>query len=235
VPGLGPKRALQLSRELGIASIADLDLDAAVRAGRLRGLSGFGARSEERILRGIGVITHDVTLRDALRGLPPEATEDEIKRKWAGSGGCGDNSKKLAVPADCRDSARKRRRRRLPIRRPDNSNKLDDWSQRLVTVKDLLGDFHTHTSLTDGIASLADMVAAAAARGYEYYAVADHAPNLVMQRMTDQKMLDQRAEARALADRVGLTLLHGTELNIAPDGSVDWEADFLQGFDIRVA
>src|ERR1700685_1791306 len=54
VPGVGPKRALQLSRELGIGSVADLD--AAVRAGRLRGLSGFGAKSEERILRSIGVL-----------------------------------------------------------------------------------------------------------------------------------------------------------------------------------
>ncbi|HEY6492652.1 MAG TPA: PHP domain-containing protein, partial [Trebonia sp.] len=96
-------------------------------------------------------------------------------------------------------------------------------------------DLHTHTDLTDGIVSLAGMVAAAEARGYEYYAVTDHAPNLVMQRMTDQKMLAQRDQLRALADTVGLALLHGTELNIAGDGSVDWDEDFLRGFDICVA
>src|ERR1700722_7217020 len=77
VPGVGPKRALQLSRELGVGSIADLD--AAVRAGRLRGLSGFGAKSEERILRSIGVITRDQPLRDALRSLPGDATEEQIE------------------------------------------------------------------------------------------------------------------------------------------------------------
>jgi DNA polymerase (family 10) len=79
------------------------------------------------------------------------------------------------------------------------------------------------------------MIAAAEQRGYEYYAVTDHAPNLVMQRMTDEKMLAQREELRALADSTGMTLLHGTELNIAPDGSVDWDEDFLSGFDICVA
>ena len=97
----------------------------------------------------------------------------------------------------------------------------------LVELTDLRGDLHTHTNLTDGIASLADMVAAARARGYAYYAVTDHAPNLVRQQMTDEKMLAQRAEVAALADRAGLALLHGTELNIGPDGSVDWEAGFL--------
>ena len=57
-----------------------------------------------------------------------------------------------------------------------------------------------------------------------------------MQRMTDEKMLAQRAElARARRQRAGLTLLHGTELNIAADGTVDWDADFLAGFDLCVA
>jgi DNA polymerase (family 10) len=79
------------------------------------------------------------------------------------------------------------------------------------------------------------MLAAAEQRGYAYYAVTDHAPNLVMQRMTDEKMLRQREELRALADSTSMALLHGTELNIAPDGSVDWDEDFLSGFDICVA
>jgi DNA polymerase (family X) len=77
------------------------------------------------------------------------------------------------------------------------------------------------------------MIAAAEKKGYEYYAVTDHAPNLFMQRMTDEKMLAQRAELNAL--KSGMVLLHGTELNIAPDGSVDWDEDFLAGFDICVA
>ncbi|MCO6007901.1 DNA polymerase/3'-5' exonuclease PolX [Actinoallomurus purpureus] len=106
----------------------------------------------------------------------------------------------------------------------------------LVELADLRGDLHTHTDLTDGVASLEDMVAAAAERGNEYYAITDHAPNLFMQRMTDEKMLAQREAVRALQDRCpDMTLLHGTELNIDPDGEVDWPAEFLAGFDVCVA
>jgi DNA polymerase (family 10) len=104
---------------------------------------------------------------------------------------------------------------------------------RLVRVDDLRGDLHTHTDLTDGVASLETMADAARRGGYQYYAVTDHAPDLIMQRMTDEKMLAQRERVRALDAE--LELLHGTELNIGPDGSVDWDADFLAGFDICVA
>ncbi|MEU6867745.1 DNA polymerase/3'-5' exonuclease PolX [Streptomyces sp. NPDC046876] len=106
----------------------------------------------------------------------------------------------------------------------------------LLTERDIKGDLHTHTDLTDGLASLEDMVAAAAARGYAYYAVTDHAPDLSMQRMTKEKILAQRAQVRALDRTVrGMRLLHGTELNIGPDGGLDWPDDFLAGFELCVA
>jgi DNA polymerase (family 10) len=105
----------------------------------------------------------------------------------------------------------------------------------VITVADLEGDLHTHTDLTDGTASLVDMLTAAAGRGYHYYAVTDHAKNLPMQRMTEDKMLAQRDRLRMLADTIDMELLHGTELNIDPEGEVDWDADFLAGFDIRIA
>ncbi|WP_225098319.1 DNA polymerase/3'-5' exonuclease PolX [Streptomyces sp. CoH27] len=106
----------------------------------------------------------------------------------------------------------------------------------VVTEKDIRGDLHTHTDLTDGLAPLEEMVAAAAERGHRYYAVTDHAPNLYMQRMTDAKILAQRERVRELdgAHR-RMRLLHGTELNIGPDGAVDWPDDFLAGFDLCVA
>ncbi|MET7394872.1 DNA polymerase/3'-5' exonuclease PolX [Dactylosporangium sp. NPDC005572] len=105
----------------------------------------------------------------------------------------------------------------------------------LVTQEDIRGDLHTHTDLTDGVAPLADMVAAARARGYEYYAVTDHAKNMPMQRMTDDKMLEQRRALRELETGDGPVLLHGTELNIGPDGELDWPDPFLAGFDLCVA
>ncbi|MFE7214620.1 DNA polymerase/3'-5' exonuclease PolX [Streptomyces sp. NPDC001698] len=106
----------------------------------------------------------------------------------------------------------------------------------VVTEGDVRGDLHTHTDLTDGLAPLEEMVAAAADRGYAYYAVTDHAPGLAMQRMTEEKVLAQRERVRSLDGRHhGMRLLHGTELNIGPDGDVDWPGEFLAGFDICVA
>jgi DNA polymerase (family 10) len=105
----------------------------------------------------------------------------------------------------------------------------------LLQQGDLRGDLHTHTNLTDGLSTLEEMIAAARARKYAYYAVTDHAPNLYMQRMTDDKMLSQRARIRKLEAEGRMVLLHGTELNIDPDGGVDWGPEFLEGFDIRVA
>ena len=106
---------------------------------------------------------------------------------------------------------------------------------KLVELKDIKGDLHTHTNLTDGLAPLEQMIATARQRRYAYYAVTDHAPNLYMQRMTDEKMLAQRDELRKLARQGNMVLLHGTELNIDPEGNVDWEAGFLDDFDVCVA
>lgn len=111
----------------------------------------------------------------------------------------------------------------------------------LVQVGDVRGDLHTHTNLTDGVGTLGEMVGVATARGYEYFAVTDHAPNLFMQRMTLEKMLLQRDQLRGLEARLAgdgdpvMTLLHGTELNIGADGTVDWPDEILAGFDVCVA
>ncbi|PZG21126.1 DNA polymerase/3'-5' exonuclease PolX [Nonomuraea aridisoli] len=105
----------------------------------------------------------------------------------------------------------------------------------LVTENDVRGDLHTHTDLTDGLASLEEMAAAAAERGYAYYAVSDHGPDLFMQRMTLDKARSQRERLRELDETCPVRLLHGVELNIGPDGDVDWPADVLAEFDVCVA
>jgi len=113
---------------------------------------------------------------------------------------------------------------------------LDGTLPDVLTRKQIRGDLHTHTNLTDGLATLEQMLESASGFGYAYYAVTDHAPNLFMQRMTDEKMLAQRRQLRKLQDRYPkMTLLHGTELNIDGEGNVDWDADFLDGFDVCVA
>jgi DNA polymerase (family X) len=112
----------------------------------------------------------------------------------------------------------------------------DGTLPHLVQLEDIRGDLHTHTNLTDGTVPLETMVKAAAAHGYAYYAVTDHAPNLVMQRMTLDKARAQREAVRKLDGKhQGMRLLHGSELNIDPDGAVDWPAEILAEFDVCVA
>jgi DNA polymerase (family 10) len=106
----------------------------------------------------------------------------------------------------------------------------------VVQEQDIRGDLHTHTDLTDGLAPLEQMVETAASMKHAYYAITDHAPNLYMQEMTDEKMLRQREQVRSLQKKYPkMTLLHGTELNIDPAGEVDWPPEFLAEFDVCVA
>jgi DNA polymerase (family X) len=333
VPGLGPKRALQLSKDLGIATVGDLE--AAINEGRLRNLAGFGPKSEERISRGLSVLTRDgvplnvamttatgivaalsrhtdrVGYAGSLRRMRETVGDIDVLATAAGDGRAAaimDAFRDLAdeiivsgptktsiraaggLQADLRvvtpecwgaalqyftgSQAHNVAVRQIAVRaglklseyglflgeeliasateedvygalglqwvpppmREDTGEveaALKGQTPRLVQDNDIRGDLHTHTNLTDGVASLEDMIKAAEASGYEYYAVTDHAPNLVMQRMTDEKMLAQREQVSKIQS--SMALLHGTELNIAPDGSVDWGADFLSGFDMCVA
>ena len=107
----------------------------------------------------------------------------------------------------------------------------------LIDVGDVLGDLHVHTDMSgDGRDSLEAMVAAAAHRGYEYLAITDHAEGLAINGASREQMLAQRRRMEDLQERYpDIALLHGAELNIGRDGGVDYDADFLAGYDFCVA
>jgi DNA polymerase (family X) len=101
----------------------------------------------------------------------------------------------------------------------------------------LSGDFHVHTSVSgDGRASLEQMLAVAVARGYGVLAITDHAEGTVSGVSRDA-LLEQRQHVMALQKQLGssLRLLHGVELNIGPEGQLDYDAEFRRGFDWCVA
>ena len=107
----------------------------------------------------------------------------------------------------------------------------------LVRTEDLRGDLHDHTDRSgDGRDPVEDLVAAAVERGLDYLAITDHAEDLRINGVSREDMLAQREELRDLEQRRGdIRLLHGAELNIAADGSLDYDDDFLAGFDWLVA
>jgi DNA polymerase (family 10) len=104
-------------------------------------------------------------------------------------------------------------------------------------MEDFRGDLHVHTSLSgDGRSSLEEVLASAADRGYAYIAITDHAENLAFNGVSREKLLKQREEIDALRDRYPeMTILQGAELNIGPDGGLDYDADFRRSLDWCVA
>lgn len=107
----------------------------------------------------------------------------------------------------------------------------------LVAEADLRGDLHVHTDLSgDGREPLEAMLAAAAARGYEYVAITDHGEDLTINGASRQQLRAQRAQIARLQERYpGMRILQGCELNIAPDGSIDYDPEFLEELDWGVA
>jgi DNA polymerase (family 10) len=108
---------------------------------------------------------------------------------------------------------------------------------RYLSQTDLRGDLHVHTDLSgDGHSSLAEMVGVAAHLGYQYLAITDHAQDLTINGVSREEMVAQREQIAALMRRQpGITILHGVELNIGADGSVDYDPEFLAGFDWVIA
>jgi DNA polymerase (family X) len=106
-----------------------------------------------------------------------------------------------------------------------------------VTLPDVRGDLHVHTALSgDGKSSLEDVLSSAAERGYEYLAITDHAENLTMNGVSREQLAVQRVQIDALRGRFpGLTVLHGSELNIDRDGHVDYDEGFRRTLDWCVA
>ena len=106
-----------------------------------------------------------------------------------------------------------------------------------VRLDEVRGDLHVHTTLSgDGKSTLEEIVSAAAGRAYEYLAITDHAENLSMNGVSREQLMEQRAQIDAIRNRhPRMTLLHGSELNIGPDGGVDYDADFRRTLEWRVA
>jgi DNA polymerase (family X) len=105
----------------------------------------------------------------------------------------------------------------------------------LIELGDIRGDLHMHTTLSDGHASVEEMAAAARELGHEYIAITDHsASHGFGNDVQPDELLRRLEEIRALPD-LGIAVLAGTETNVLPDGSLDYEDDVLEQLDWVVA
>jgi DNA polymerase (family 10) len=108
---------------------------------------------------------------------------------------------------------------------------------RLVEREDVRGDLHCHTTLSDGHNTLEEMAEAARSRGYGYLGITDHsASHGFGHHVSPDRLRERIAEVRELnAGLRGLELLAGSEVNILPDGSLDYEEELLAELDWVIA
>ena len=104
---------------------------------------------------------------------------------------------------------------------------------QLVTLADMRGDLHMHTTASDGHNSIEQMARAALERGYEYIAITDHSATHGFGDHVTPDELERQIErvAEVNARLEGIEVLAGTETNILPDGSPDYDDDLLARLD----
>ncbi len=107
----------------------------------------------------------------------------------------------------------------------------------LIELADIRGDLHSHSVASDGRATIPEMAEAARERGYGYFAVTDHSATHGFGNHVTPEELERQIErvARANQQLDGITVLAGTETNVLPDGSVDYEDELLERLDWVVA
>ena len=129
----------------------------------------------------------------------------------------------------------------IPPELREGRGELDAAERRalptLITLADIRGDIHSHTTETDGRDDIEAMAIAARDAGFTYLAITDHSKALAMANGLDEpRALAHAARVRDISDRLdGITLLAGVECDIRPDGSMDLSEDCLAQLDVVVA
>lgn len=108
----------------------------------------------------------------------------------------------------------------------------------LVQTAAIVADLHMHTTWSDGKLSVLEMARAARDRGYQYIAITDHSVSLgIANGLSVERLQQQAQEIRAANAELGpeFRILHGTEMEIRADGTLDYPDDVLAGLDFVIA
>jgi len=107
----------------------------------------------------------------------------------------------------------------------------------LLAVEDLRGDLHAHSTWSDGASTIRQMADKAASLGYEYIAMTDHSPSSRIAKGLSIKRLWQKKEEVEKINSEGraIRILMGSEVDILPDGSLDYPDEVLRELDFVVA
>lgn len=123
-----------------------------------------------------------------------------------------------------------------PTMREDGSEFDRDLSN-IVTLDDIDGDIHMHTTYSDGAFSIRDMIEANIKKGYQFMVITDHSQSLkVANGLQVERLLRQNEEIKQLNEEYDeIDIYSGTEMDILPDGSLDYDDDVLAQLDYVIA
>lgn len=127
----------------------------------------------------------------------------------------------------------------IPPELREDSSEVDQFKEDygLISLSDIKGDLHMHTTWSDGAHSIEEMADVCRKKGYHYMAVTDHSQYLkVANGLTAERLKKQREEINRLNEKYDdFTILSGIEMDILPDGSLDFSDEILKEADIVIA
>ncbi len=114
---------------------------------------------------------------------------------------------------------------------------LDGKLPKLVTLKNIKGDFHVHTKESDGMLSIEEIARIAKKKNYEYLVISDHSKSLkIAGGLSEKKLLKQIKKVRRFNRKSkNIKLLIGSEVDIRDDGGLDYSDEILKKLDFLIA
>ncbi|MCE4051227.1 MULTISPECIES: DNA polymerase/3'-5' exonuclease PolX [Bacillaceae] len=127
----------------------------------------------------------------------------------------------------------------IPPEMREDGKEVEDFKEELdiISLEDIKGDLHMHTTWSDGAFSIEEMIEANRQRGYKYMAITDHSRYLkVANGLTPERLQEQLQIIKALNEKYDdITILAGVEMDILPDGTLDYDDELLEQMDIVIA
>ncbi len=118
----------------------------------------------------------------------------------------------------------------------EDTGELDlDETPRLIEVDDIVSELHAHTTASDGVLSIEELASEAKSRGFHTIAVTDHSKSQQVANGLSAERLREHLKAIRAAKVAGISILTGSEVDIMPDGNLDYDDDLLAELDVVVA